>query len=194
MSEVFGGGAVFISIAFARLVAQAELDECSSAVAREVTGPAGLTVASPFALNLHEWMTVTNRAAFQPWGLRLASWAFAIRIWIAAVIVALYLSFWLELESPSSAMLTVAILTEPTRGQALEKAAFRLIATVVGVVASIAITGPFSQTRDLLLLGSPWAASGASEPRLPWRRFLLTPVAACRAFSRDIPPAISSHP
>jgi len=54
----------------------------------------------------------------------MASWAFAIRIWIAGVVVALYLSFWLEVESASSAILTVAILTEPTRGQALEKAAW----------------------------------------------------------------------
>jgi uncharacterized membrane protein YccC len=103
------------------------------------------------ASNWRKQMTVSYRGAFRPWGFPLASWAFAIRIWIAAV-VALYLSFWLELESPSSAIVTVAILAERTRGQALEKAAFRLIATIVGVVVSIAITGMFSQTRDLLLI------------------------------------------
>jgi uncharacterized membrane protein YccC len=43
------------------------------------------------------------------------------------------------------------VLAEPTRGQALDKAGFRLLATVVGVVASIAITGFFSQARDLVL-------------------------------------------
>jgi uncharacterized membrane protein YccC len=96
-------------------------------------------------------LTVTHRDTFHPWGFPVASWAFAIRIWVAAV-VALYVSFWLELESPSSAILTVAILAEPTRGQALEKAAFRLIATIVGIAASIIITGIFSQTRDLLLI------------------------------------------
>jgi uncharacterized membrane protein YccC len=42
-------------------------------------------------------------------------------------------------------------LAKPTRGQALDKAAFRLLATVVGVTASIAITGMFSQARDLIL-------------------------------------------
>jgi hypothetical protein len=42
--------------------------------------------------------------------------------------------------------------TLPTRGQALEKAGFRLLATVIGVVASIALVGTFSQERDLLLL------------------------------------------
>ena len=86
-----------------------------------------------------------------PPGISLGSVAFAVRIWIAAI-VALYLSFWLQLEAPSTAMITVAIIAEPTRGQALEKAVFRVIATVIGVVVSIVITALFSQSRDLLLL------------------------------------------
>jgi uncharacterized membrane protein YccC len=80
----------------------------------------------------------------------VTSWSFAIRIWLATVL-ALFISFWLQLESPTTAALTVGVLAEPTRGQALDKAAFRLLATVVGVAASIAITGFFSQTRDLVL-------------------------------------------
>ncbi|MET3521851.1 FUSC family protein [Mesorhizobium abyssinicae] len=84
-------------------------------------------------------------------GFPIQSWAFALRIWIAAI-VALLASFWLQLSTPSSAMLTVMILAEPTRGQALEKAGYRLIATVIGVAASIAIVGSLSQTRDLLLV------------------------------------------
>jgi AraC-like DNA-binding protein len=83
-------------------------------------------------------------------GLPATSWAFAIRTWLA-VILALYASFWLELEAPSSAAITVAIIALPTRGQAMEKAGFRLIATVIGVAASIAIAGFFSQTDGLLL-------------------------------------------
>jgi uncharacterized membrane protein YccC len=87
-------------------------------------------------------------------GLSGASWAYAIRIWLA-VVLALYVSFWLELDSPSSAAITVAILALPTRGQGLEKAAFRLVATVFGVTASIAIVGVFVQT-DMIML---WAVS-----------------------------------
>src|SRR5262245_26556336 len=83
-------------------------------------------------------------------GVPATAWAFGIRIWIA-VVVALAASFWLELEAPSSAALTVAILVAPTRGQALDKACYRLIATLIGVTAAVAITGIFSQTRDLLL-------------------------------------------
>ena len=83
-------------------------------------------------------------------GLPASSWAFAVRIWLA-IVVALYAGFWLELEAPSSAAITVAILALPTRGQVMEKAVFRLIATIVGVTASIAIVGLFTQLSDLLL-------------------------------------------
>ena len=83
-------------------------------------------------------------------GVPAGSWAFGIRIWLA-VVVALAASFWLELEVPSAAAVTVAILAEPTRGRALEKACFRLIATVIGVMAAIIIVALFSQARDLLL-------------------------------------------
>ncbi len=93
----------------------------------------------------------TGPAPFAFAGLPAASWAFALRIWIA-VVLALYAGFWLQLEAASSAAITVAILAVPTRGQALEKAGFRLIGTVVGVAASIVIVGAFSQTRDLLLV------------------------------------------
>ncbi|WP_454648870.1 FUSC family protein [Bradyrhizobium liaoningense] len=83
-------------------------------------------------------------------GFPASSWAFALRVWLA-MMLALYASFWLELESPSSAALTVAILALPTRGQGMEKAGYRLLATAIGVIASIAIAGVFSQTDGLLL-------------------------------------------
>jgi uncharacterized membrane protein YccC len=68
------------------------------------------------------------------------------------MILALFVSFWLQLEAPATAAVTVGILAEPTRGQALDKAGFRLLGTIVGVAASIAITGIFAQTRDLILV------------------------------------------
>lgn len=83
-------------------------------------------------------------------GLPARSWAFALRIWLA-IVVALYVSFWLELEAPSTAALTVCILALPTRGQGLEKAGFRLVATAIGVSVSIAIVGTFIQTESLIL-------------------------------------------
>ena len=92
--------------------------------------------------------TITRPLSFA--GAPASAWAFGIRIWVA-VVVALAASFWLELEAPSTAALTVAILAAPTRGEALHKASYRLIATLIGVTAAIAITGLFSQARDLLL-------------------------------------------
>jgi uncharacterized membrane protein YccC len=99
-------------------------------------------------------LTVSTRATSLPLsvaGFPIQAWAFAIRIWIAAV-VALLTGFWLQLEVPSTAMITVMILAEPTRGQALQKAGYRLFATVLGVGVSIAIVGALSQTTELLLL------------------------------------------
>src|SRR5215510_14948463 len=92
--------------------------------------------------------TITRPLNFA--GIPAASWAFGIRIWVA-VVVALGASFWLELEAPATAAITVAILAQPTRGHALEKACFRLIATVIGVASAIAMTALFSQARDLML-------------------------------------------
>jgi uncharacterized membrane protein YccC len=96
---------------------------------------------------------VVETTSHQPFGIAkipISSWSFAIRIWLASML-ALFVSFWLQLEAPASAAVTVGILAEPTRGQALDKAGFRLLGTVVSVAASIAITGLFSQARDLIL-------------------------------------------
>jgi uncharacterized membrane protein YccC len=83
-------------------------------------------------------------------GLPVSSWGFAVRLWIA-VTISLLTSFWLQLEAPFSAALTVLLLAEPTRGQALAKAGWRLVATIIGVSASIAITGFLNQSEDLIL-------------------------------------------
>src|SRR4030095_15115714 len=102
-------------------------------------------------------------------GVPYASWAFGIRVWLAVVIaldaglwletampsalaLAVRAAFWLELESPSSAAITVGILALTTRGQALEKAGFRVFGTIIGVVASIVLVGSLSQARDMFFL------------------------------------------
>jgi uncharacterized membrane protein YccC len=95
-------------------------------------------------------VAIVSEQAFTIAKIPVSSWTFAIRVWLA-MILALFVSFWLQLEAPASAAVTVGILAEPTRGQALDKAGFRLLATVVSVIASIAITGLFSQARDLIL-------------------------------------------
>ena len=66
--------------------------------------------------------------------------------------LALYLAFLFELEAPASAALTVSILALPTRGQGLEKAGFRITATILGVAVCFAMIGVFAQTGALLLI------------------------------------------
>src|SRR5262245_22712313 len=96
--------------------------------------------------------------AFRLAGLPVSSWGFAVRLWIA-VTISLLTSFWLQLEAPSSAALTVLILAEPTRGQALAKAGWRLIATVIGTAASIAIVGVVNKS-GVMVFGAVAAMFG----------------------------------
>src|SRR5882762_495400 len=85
-------------------------------------------------------------------GFPPSAWAFALRIW-AAMMVGLYAAFWLQLESASSAAVTVGILALQTRGQTYQKAVYRILATIIGVVASFVIAGLFAQNRDLFVIG-----------------------------------------
>src|SRR6202163_489803 len=104
--------------------------------------------AAPVAVTLVQGVSRTITIA----GFPLSTWAFALRIWVA-MMVALYAAFWLQLESASSAAVTVAILARPTRGQAYQKAACRVLATIIGVAASIVIAGLFPQSRPLFVIG-----------------------------------------
>src|SRR5258705_5001274 len=85
-------------------------------------------------------------------GFPLSAWAFALRIW-AAMMVALYAAFWLQLESASSAAVTVGVLALQTRGQAYHKAVYRVLATIVGAAASFVIAWMFPPRRNLFLVG-----------------------------------------
>ena len=84
-------------------------------------------------------------------GFPLSAWAFALRTW-AAMMLALYVAFWLQLENGYIVAFTVGILSLQTRGQAYQKALYQLLMTVVGVVASIVIAGLLAQARDLFVI------------------------------------------
>jgi uncharacterized membrane protein YccC len=83
---------------------------------------------------------------------------FAIRLW-ASVCLALYAAFWLELQDPSWAATTAALVCQPQLGASLRKASFRLIGTVVGAVAIVLLTAAFPQDRVGFLVGlALWGA------------------------------------
>src|SRR5580658_8932116 len=93
-------------------------------------------------------------------GLRSARPAvlFGLRLWAAACL-ALYVAFWLELDNAYWAGTTAAIVSLPSLGASLRKAWFRMIGTVIGAVAIVALTACFPQQRMGFLLGlALWGA------------------------------------
>jgi uncharacterized membrane protein YccC len=81
-----------------------------------------------------------------------------LRLW-AAVCLALYIAFWLELDSAYWAGTTAAIVCQPSLGASLRKGSFRMIGTVLGAVAIVVLTACFPQSRIGFLLGlAVWGA------------------------------------
>jgi uncharacterized membrane protein YccC len=77
---------------------------------------------------------------------------FGIRLWAAACL-ALYVAFWLQLDTAYWAGTTAALVCQPSLGASLRKGWFRMIGTVIGAVAIVALTACFPQSRAGFLLG-----------------------------------------
>ena len=86
---------------------------------------------------------------------------FGLRLW-AAVCLALYIAFWLQLDSPSWAGTTAAIVCQPSLGASLRKGWFRMIGTPIGGVAIVVLTACFPQDRTVFLITlALWGAACA---------------------------------
>jgi uncharacterized membrane protein YccC len=82
-----------------------------------------------------------------------------LRLW-AAVSLALYVAYWLELDNAYWAGTTAAIVCQPSLGASLRKASFRMIGTVIGAVAIVVLTACFPQSRAGFLIGlAVWGAT-----------------------------------
>lgn len=78
----------------------------------------------------------------------------------AAVSLALFVAFYLQLDTPSWAGTTAAIVCQPIVGSTLLKGAFRLVGTAFGAVAAVLLTAVFPQDRFAFLFGMlVWAAT-----------------------------------
>jgi len=64
---------------------------------------------------------------------------FGLRLW-ASVCLALYVTYWLELDNPYWAGTSAAIVCQPHLGASLRKGWYRLIGTVIGAVAIVVLT------------------------------------------------------
>lgn len=85
-------------------------------------------------------------------------WLFVLKTLFAAFL-ALWIAFRLGFDSPRSAMMTVFIVALPSSGLVLEKGFYRLIGTLVGCGAALAIVGLFPQQPMLLFIAlAIWVA------------------------------------
>ena len=82
----------------------------------------------------------------------LPKFLFGLRLW-AAVCLALYIAFWLELDNAYWAGASAAAVCQPILGASLRKGSFRMIGTIVGAVAIVALTACFPQNGPAFLLG-----------------------------------------
>ena len=86
---------------------------------------------------------------------------FGLRLW-ASVCLALYVAFWLQLDNPSWAGTSAAIMCQPQLGASLRKGWYRMIGTLVGAVMIVVLTALFVQERALFLLSlALWGAACA---------------------------------
>jgi uncharacterized membrane protein YccC len=86
---------------------------------------------------------------------------FGLRLW-AAVCLALYVAFWLQLDSPSWAGTTAAIVCQPSLGASLRKGWFRMVGTPIGGLAIVVLTACFLQDRMMFLISlALWGAACA---------------------------------
>jgi uncharacterized membrane protein YccC len=76
---------------------------------------------------------------------------FGLRLW-AAVSLALFVAFWLELDNPFWAGTSAAIVCQLQLGASLRKGWFRMIGTVVGATTIVVLTACFPQDRIAFLV------------------------------------------
>src|SRR5271166_6912239 len=99
-------------------------------------------------------LTDTARAAGPPL-------LFGLRLW-ASVCLALYIAYWLELDDAYWAGTSAAIMCQPHLGASLRKGWYRMIGTLVGAVAIVALTACFPQQRAAFLVAlALWGAACA---------------------------------
>jgi len=86
--------------------------------------------------------------------LSAATWDkinFAIRTWLTAML-ALYVSFALQLESPYWTLLAVWILAQPAPGMMLSKGLYFVLGTLAGALWGVVLIALFAQAPELFVL------------------------------------------
>ncbi|MBQ4855947.1 FUSC family protein [Rhodanobacter sp. B2A1Ga4] len=99
------------------------------------------------------------------------AWIFVLKAALA-LYAATWLAMWLQLEKPSTTMITVVLLMHPQSGMVLAKSFYRAIGTLAGSVFGVLLLALFPQQRVLFLLSlSLWVALCAGGATL-YRNFM----------------------
>jgi uncharacterized membrane protein YccC len=75
---------------------------------------------------------------------------FALKTYVAGLL-ALYLAFWLGLDEPRWALLTVYIVSQPESGLVLAKSFYRALGTAAGILISTLLVFTFAQYGEFFL-------------------------------------------
>lgn len=87
--------------------------------------------------------------------------AFSVKTFVAGI-MALLISYWLEVKEPQWALVTVYLLSQPMVGAILSKSAYRLAGTLSGAVFAVICVGLFAQAGPLFILAMAlWLAGCA---------------------------------
>ena len=87
--------------------------------------------------------------------------AFALRAWVASML-ALYIAYALQLESPYWAWLTVWLVAQPTPGMLLSKSLYLVLGTIGGAILGTTLIALFAQAPELFVLGLALAVAGCT--------------------------------
>jgi uncharacterized membrane protein YccC len=80
-----------------------------------------------------------------------AALIFSLKTFVATLL-ALFIAFWLGLDEPRWALLTVYVVAQPHSGLVLAKGFFRMLGTIAGALVSIALVFSLSQHGVLFLV------------------------------------------
>lgn len=89
----------------------------------------------------------------------------------AAAMLALVISYWLEVKEPQWSVLTVYLLAQPLVGAVWAKGAFRLAGTIVGAIFAIVCIGFFVQAGPLFILVMALWLAGCAYGAMLFRNF-----------------------
>ncbi|GBQ33480.1 FUSC family protein [Gluconacetobacter azotocaptans] len=104
------------------------------------------------ALSLSTPLLRLGSFAFPEWKIISPTVAYAARV-VLALGLALFLSFYFQLQTPMSSVTTVLIVANPVVGAMVSKSFWRIFGTVIGAVSAVVLMALFPQSPLLYFLG-----------------------------------------